>query len=34
LTTSSDKQVSAKAMAALMTQKKVDITAIEAAIRQ
>ncbi|MFM9883072.1 MAG: VOC family protein [Burkholderiales bacterium] len=34
LTTSADKQVSAKAMAAMMKQKKIDIAAIEAAIRE
>jgi predicted 3-demethylubiquinone-9 3-methyltransferase (glyoxalase superfamily) len=33
LTTSADKQVSAKAMAAMMKQKKIDIAAIEAAVR-
>jgi predicted 3-demethylubiquinone-9 3-methyltransferase (glyoxalase superfamily) len=33
LTTSADKQVSAKAMAAMMTQMKIDIAAIEAAVR-
>lgn len=32
LTTSSDKKVSAKAMAAMMKQKKIDIAAIEAAV--
>lgn len=33
LTTSSDKNVSAKAMAAMMKQKKIDIAEIEAAVR-
>jgi len=33
LTTSDDKDVSAKAMAAMMTQMKIDIDAIEAAVR-
>ena len=33
LTMSADKQVSAKAMAAMMKQKKIDIAAIEAAVR-
>ncbi len=33
LTTSADKKVSAKAMAAMMQQKKIDIAAIEAAVR-
>lgn len=33
LTMSKDKNVSAKAMAAMMKQKKIDITAIEAAVR-
>lgn len=32
LTTSTDKNVSAKAMAAMMTQMKIDIAAIEAAV--
>jgi predicted 3-demethylubiquinone-9 3-methyltransferase (glyoxalase superfamily) len=32
LTVSADKQVSAKAMAAMMKQKKIDIAAIEAAV--
>jgi predicted 3-demethylubiquinone-9 3-methyltransferase (glyoxalase superfamily) len=34
LTTNADKKVSAKAMAAMMQQKKIDIAAIEAAVRQ
>jgi predicted 3-demethylubiquinone-9 3-methyltransferase (glyoxalase superfamily) len=34
LTTSSDKDVRAKAMAAMMKQKKIDIAAIEAAVRE
>jgi predicted 3-demethylubiquinone-9 3-methyltransferase (glyoxalase superfamily) len=34
LTTNADKQVSAKAMAAMMKQKKIDIAAIEAAVRE
>jgi len=34
LTTSSDKGVSAKAMAAMMKQMKIDIDAIEAAVRE
>ncbi len=34
LTTSADKQVSAKAMAAMMKQKKIDIAAIENAVRE
>lgn len=34
LTTSADKKVSAKAMAAMMKQKKIDIAAIEAAVRE
>lgn len=33
LTTSADKNVAAKAMAAMMTQTKIDIAAIEAAVR-
>lgn len=33
LTMSADKNVSAKAMAAMMKQKKIDITAVEAAVR-
>ena len=33
LTTSADKEVSAKAMAAMMKQMKIDIAAIEAAVR-
>ena len=33
LTMSSDKNVSAKAMAAMMQQKKIDITAVEKAVR-
>ena len=33
LTTSADKEVAAKAMAAMMTQMKIDIDAIEAAVR-
>jgi predicted 3-demethylubiquinone-9 3-methyltransferase (glyoxalase superfamily) len=33
LTTNADKKVSAKAMAAMMKQKKIDIAAIEAAVR-
>lgn len=33
LTTSADKNVSAKAMAAMMKQKKIDIAAIEEAVR-
>jgi predicted 3-demethylubiquinone-9 3-methyltransferase (glyoxalase superfamily) len=33
LTTSADKDVSAKAMAAMMKQMKIDIAAIEAAVR-
>lgn len=33
LTTSADKEVSAKAMAAMMKQKKIDIATIEAAVR-
>jgi predicted 3-demethylubiquinone-9 3-methyltransferase (glyoxalase superfamily) len=32
LTTNADKNVSAKAMAAMMTQMKIDIAAIEAAV--
>lgn len=32
LTTSADRQVCAKAMAAMMTQKRIDIVAIEAAV--
>jgi predicted 3-demethylubiquinone-9 3-methyltransferase (glyoxalase superfamily) len=34
LTTSADKHVSAKAMEAMMKQKKIDIAAIEAAVRK
>jgi predicted 3-demethylubiquinone-9 3-methyltransferase (glyoxalase superfamily) len=34
LTTSADKQVSAKAMEAMMKQKKIDIAAIEEAVRE
>ncbi len=34
LTTSADKKVSAKAMAAMMKQRKIDIAAIEAAVRE
>ncbi|MFN0184065.1 MAG: VOC family protein, partial [Aquabacterium sp.] len=34
LTTSPDKNVSAKAMAAMMKQRKIDIAAIEAAVRE
>lgn len=34
LTTNADKKVSAKAMAAMMKQKKIDIAAIEAAVRE
>ncbi len=34
LTLNADKDVSAKAMAAMMKQKKIDITAIEAAVRE
>lgn len=34
LTTSADKKVSAKAMAAMMKQKKIDIAVIEAAVRE
>jgi predicted 3-demethylubiquinone-9 3-methyltransferase (glyoxalase superfamily) len=34
LTTSPDKNVSAKAMAAMMKQKKIDIAVIEAAVRE
>lgn len=34
LTTSPDKNVSAKAMAAMMTQMRIDIAAIEAAVRE
>jgi predicted 3-demethylubiquinone-9 3-methyltransferase (glyoxalase superfamily) len=34
LTTSADRQVSTKAMAAMMKQKKIDIAAIEAAVRK
>lgn len=34
LTTSPDKNVSAKAMAAMMKQKKIDIAAIDAAVRE
>ena len=34
LTTSADKKVSASAMAAMMKQKKIDIAAIEAAVRE
>ena len=34
LTTSADKQVSAKAMAAMMKKKKIDIAAIEAAVSE
>jgi predicted 3-demethylubiquinone-9 3-methyltransferase (glyoxalase superfamily) len=33
LTTSADKEVSAKAMAAMMKQMKIDIAVIEAAVR-
>jgi len=33
LTTSADKNVSAKAMAAMMKQMKIDIAVIEAAVR-
>jgi len=34
LTTSTNKEVSAKAMAAMMKQMKIDISAIEAAVRE
>ena len=34
LTTNADKKVSAAAMAAMMKQRKIDIAAIEAAVRE